>query len=390
MKRSTLILACLAAVSAGCGGGSGAAPIDAAPSAYVADRPTPACGLGYVRFDPGLYPFTSRCIDLGFGALHYLDESPPESSGLSAPRGTVLMVHGNPTSSFLYRNVALGLLARGYRVIAPDHHGFGRSAKPDARAFAYRPSDHANVLESFVDRLDLRDFTLVVQDWGGPVGLAMAVERAARVRNLLVMNTWAWQVEEADAQGPYGDLIRWSISNRENSAAVIADASIPRGVGELLASYAPPEQRTAVRDAYWSPFIDPASGQPWSPTVAAPTNTFARSILEDRAIFDRLGTLSPLAGKPVTFFFGQRDPYFGALTPNPDGSCASGAPGSRDGRTYCLAAGQLQYPYIVRWRALWQPGAVRGVEIDPNAEHFIQETAAPRIVELIDALNRGF
>ncbi len=336
-----------------------------------------ACTPKGYDFPRDLYPFEDHCPDLGFGDYHYLDESPG-----GTPKGTVLMVHGNPTSSFVYRDVARDLLGRGYRVVAVDHYGFGLSAKPPVETFGYRPSDHSDVLTSFVDALDLRNVTLLVQDWGGPVGLAMAVARPDRVKNLLIMNTWAWQVTEADADGVYGSLARWSIQNHQPAGRAAADAGLTvTGAALTLAASHPDPPRQAVRDAYEAPFFDPTTGQV-RPGSTEPTFRFAQGIFDDTEIFDRLGTLAPIADKPVFFYFGGADPLFGALTPNPDGRCADGSvvggqPGCRD------SDGELIYPFIDQFTELWDAGAVRGVEVNDEAGHFVQEQSPGRVAEIV-------
>src|SRR3954451_6985259 len=107
--------------------------------------------------DDGLFPFESRFVSIGGHTVHYVDEG-------SGP--TLLLLHGNPTWSFLYRNVILGLRDR-FRCIAVDHPGFGLSTAPDA--YTFTPAEHAETLEQLVLQLDLTDVTLMVQDWGGPI-----------------------------------------------------------------------------------------------------------------------------------------------------------------------------------------------------------------------------
>ncbi|MEM9490008.1 MAG: alpha/beta fold hydrolase, partial [Myxococcota bacterium] len=160
---------------------AGASAISSCPDEWV--RPFPVAAIDY--------PFTSRCVELAHGPVHYFDESPTDS----APRGTVLAVHGNPTWSFLYRKVAAQLLDRGFRVIALDLYGFGMSAKPPLAEFDYRASSHAATVDAFVTALDLTDVLLVAQDWGGPVGLGMAVRQPERVSGLILLNTWSWEIE---------------------------------------------------------------------------------------------------------------------------------------------------------------------------------------------------
>ncbi len=114
--------------------------------------------------------------------LHYLDEGPRD-----APR-TWLCLHGNPSWSYLYRKMIPVFLAAGHRVVAPDLIGFGKSDKPKKEG-AHSFSWHREVLLEFIERLDLRDVVLAVQDWGGLLGLTLPMETPQRYAGLLVMNT---------------------------------------------------------------------------------------------------------------------------------------------------------------------------------------------------------
>lgn len=114
--------------------------------------------------------------------VHYVDEGPKD-----AP--VMLLTHGMPTWSFLYRHVIPELVTNGYRCIAPDHLGFGRSDKPTDPNW-YTIARHTEVLTSLITTLDLQDITLVCQDWGGPTGLAQAVFMPERFSRLTIMNTW--------------------------------------------------------------------------------------------------------------------------------------------------------------------------------------------------------
>jgi haloalkane dehalogenase len=103
------------------------------------------------------------------------------------------MVHGNPAWSFLYRDLVTQLSGR-VRCVAPDHLGFGLSDAPFG--WSYLPEDHAANLERLIDdELGLKDVTLVVQDWGGPIGLSYAVRHPENVAGLVILNTWAWPVD---------------------------------------------------------------------------------------------------------------------------------------------------------------------------------------------------
>ncbi len=132
--------------------------------------------------DDELFPFESHFIEIDGHTVHYVDEG-------SGP--TLLMLHGNPTWSFLFRDV-IGLLRKDFRCIALDYPGFGLStSRPGYR---YLPEGHADVVTAFVDALGLKDVTLVGQDWGGMIGLAVAQRRPGVFDRLVLANTWAWPV----------------------------------------------------------------------------------------------------------------------------------------------------------------------------------------------------
>lgn len=134
---------------------------------------------------PG-YPWPPRYLSdlpsLAGLRLHYLDEGPRD-----APL-TWLCLHGNPTWSYLYRKMMPVFLAAGHRVVAPDLIGFGKSDKPKKET-AHRFGWHRQVLLELVERLDLRQVVLVVQDWGGLLGLTLPMVAPERYAGLLVMNT---------------------------------------------------------------------------------------------------------------------------------------------------------------------------------------------------------
>ncbi len=130
----------------------------------------------------GAYPFKSHYAAVDGAQLHYADEG-------EGP--LVLMIHGNPTWSVLYRGLIEGLRGQ-YRCIALDLVGFGLSAPPPG--FSYTPEDQARLVASFLDRLDLKDATLIGHDWGGPVGLGAAMMTGGRISRLCLGNTWGWPV----------------------------------------------------------------------------------------------------------------------------------------------------------------------------------------------------
>ncbi len=114
--------------------------------------------------------------------IHYLDEGPPQS------KQAFLCLHGEPTWSYLYRKMIPVFTAAGHRSVAPDFIGFGKSEKPIDEA-VYTFTFHREMLRRFVEQLDLRNITLVCQDWGGLLGLTLPMDMPGRFARLLVMNT---------------------------------------------------------------------------------------------------------------------------------------------------------------------------------------------------------
>ncbi len=128
-----------------------------------------------------LYPFCSRYLDLGGRRLHYLDEG-------TGP--TLLLVHGNPTWSFHWRNLIAALRPR-FRLVAPDHIGCGLSDKP--QDYPYQLRQHIDNLLALIEWLDLREITLVAHDWGGAIGLGAALQSKDRFARLVLLNTAAFR-----------------------------------------------------------------------------------------------------------------------------------------------------------------------------------------------------
>ena len=129
-----------------------------------------------------LYPFAPHYHETDGHRLHYVDEGSGE---------VVLMVHGNPSWSFLYRDL-IRELQEDHRTVALDHIGCGRSDKPGDDSYEYTLESRVADLDSLVEELDLRDITLIVHDWGGMIGMAWAVQNTKRISRLVVMNTAAF------------------------------------------------------------------------------------------------------------------------------------------------------------------------------------------------------
>jgi cis-3-alkyl-4-acyloxetan-2-one decarboxylase len=131
------------------------------------------------------YPFSGHYLDLDGLRLHYLDEGSGEP---------LVMLHGNPTWSFYYRNLVLALRER-YRCIVPDHMGCGLSDKPGDDRYPYTLERRVSDLERLLDGLQVNSgITLVLHDWGGMIGMAFAVRNPQRIRRLVIMNTAAFHL----------------------------------------------------------------------------------------------------------------------------------------------------------------------------------------------------
>jgi haloalkane dehalogenase len=166
--------------------------------------------------------------------MHYVDE------GAGDP---ILLLHGEPTWSFLYRKV-IPLLTASHRCLAPDYFGFGRSDKPTDPGF-YTYDNHVASIARFADELDLRGITLVVQDWGGPIGFRFAVENAERIARLVVLNTGI------GARAPNEEWLRFQAFMRRVGTDIVA--------GQLVALTLAQPAGSDVIAGYDAPFPVPES-----------------------------------------------------------------------------------------------------------------------------------
>lgn len=136
-----------------------------------------------IWLDENEYPFASNFFSTPYGNIHYVDE------GTGDP---IIFVPGNPSWSFEARNM-IKILSKQYRCIAVDHLGFGLSDKP--LDFSYLPQEHAKNLEALLESLNLERITMVVGDWGGPIGLSYAIRHPEKIKSIIITNTWLWSVK---------------------------------------------------------------------------------------------------------------------------------------------------------------------------------------------------
>ncbi len=229
-----------------------------------------------------LFPFESRFVDIDGHIVHYVDEG-------GGP--VLLMLHGNPAWSFLYRHV-ISALRDEFRCIALDFPGFGLSK---ARAgYDFRPAAHASIVREFCDRLGLHGITLMVNDWGGPIGFSVGGQSPERFAAFVVGNTWAWPVNgdwhfEWFSAAMGGALGRRLIG-RFN---LFVNLLIPAGHRQT------PLSAAAMRH-YRAPF----------PTVTSrhPTAVFPREIIRSKVWLSGVETnLHRLRDRPALILWGARD-----------------------------------------------------------------------------------
>ena len=243
-----------------------------------------ACRTPDERFSdlPG-YDFEPHYVVQDALRMHYVDE------GDGQP---VLLLHGEPTWAYLYRKVIREVTSVA-RCIAPDYFGFGRSDKPVEREW-YSYDTHFASLERFVDELDLRDVTVVMQDWGGPLGMRLAVERPDRIARMVVMNTGIFAGRPpSDTWLRFRDLVRRTGTDFQP--------------GQLIRITCRTELTDDVVAAYDAPFsaAEAKTGVLMFPeqVPTEPDHPSARTMLEVR---EKLRSWD----RPALVFFGDSDPIF--------------------------------------------------------------------------------
>lgn len=237
------------------------------------------------------YPFSPHYEEVDGLRLHYVDECPKGTASKDAP--VIVMLHGEPTWSYLYRKMIPLFVAAGYRAIAPDLVGFGRSDKPTARD-AYSYERHVEWMRTLLfDRLDLQDVTLVCQDWGGLIGLRLVAENVERFARVVAGNTFLPAGE--DMPGEMFTLWKEMSQEMPEWAALIDSATeISLSQAELAAYDAPFPDESYKAGSREFPFLVPTSPD----NVAVPACLRAWESLRK---FD----------KPFLSSFSDKDPILG-------------------------------------------------------------------------------
>jgi pimeloyl-ACP methyl ester carboxylesterase len=286
-----------------------------------------------------LYPFTSHFVEVNGFPMHYVDEGEGEA---------VVLLHGNPTWSFHFRELIKGL-SPAYRCIAPDHIGCGLSARPGASEYGFRLRNRIDDIETFLGALGLeKDITLVVHDWGGMIGAGFAVRHPERIARLVVLNTAAFLK-------PEGKPLPWTLNVIRSLPALAAPAVLGLNLFARGAAWTAPTRSlpSDVRSALLAPYNS------WRNRLA--TLKFLQDIplspadpsYATAAEVDR--SLDRLCQKPMLICWGERDFVF-----------------DRD--------------YLAEWQRRFTLAEVHRF---PDAGHYVLEDVPDRILRLLEEfLNR--
>ncbi len=292
------------------------------------------CTIRGVQWAPNSTRFSSRIRSSTHSSHAGMTVSKAASTtSMRETAPPILFYHGNPTWSFLYRDIIVALRGR-FRCIALDYLGFGLSERPPE--FGYTIDEHARVVGEFVDHLGLDGYVSMGQDWGGPISMAVAVERTNRVRGIVLGNTWFWP-----ANTPTMKIFSRVMSSPPLQAAIrrrnfFVERLIPAGTEHRLSD--------AVMTHY-------RAVQP-NPAARRGIAEMPKQILAARPLLQRLAREVPtkLGAKPTVLIWGMKDFAF-----KPKAT-------------------------IPRMRTTFTDHVL--VEL-PTAKHFIQEDAPDRIAAAI-------
>lgn len=280
----------------------------------------------------GTFPFAPHYCEVNGFKMHYVDEGSGEP---------VLLLHGDPTWGYLWRRF-IPPLAKQRRCIVPDQMGMGKSGTPQ-QLYPYRLRHHIANLEALVLHLDLRNLTLVLHDWGGPVGLGLATRHPDRIKRLVLMNTWAFAPWPG---GPFPRLLEIIRSDRGEKFVLEKNGYLEPA---LLGTTHHPEKLTRiVMDGYRAPFPTPASRRAllcWSRDI--PVHESDPSYAEMKQIEDGLLHFTKT---PTLLAWGMKDPV-------------------------------LHESVLRLWQRIYPQAITHGVD---DASHFLQEDAPDQIVSFIE------
>ncbi len=278
------------------------------------------------------YPFEPHYREWNGMRLHHLDEGPAEGP-------VMLLLHGEPSWSYLYRHWIPRLVEAGFRCIAPDLPGFGKSDKPtDDEWFVIER--HVEAIADLITSLDLRRVHVVVQDWAGPIGLRQVCDMPERFERVFILNTWLHH-----AGMVYSDGVRWWRQAALDPAQLGGDMPTGRIVAGSMRRDG--HDRDALVAAYDAPFTtyESKAGARRFPFCIPFGEPEAGNATDQERCFHALPTL----GLPIHLAFGDADPVF-------------------------------TWEWAERWHTLL-PGST--LDRIPDAGHFVQDDATDDCVDLV-------
>jgi haloalkane dehalogenase len=229
------------------------------------------------------YPFKSNYFDINGYRLHYIDEGQGE---------IIFFIHGTPSWSFDFRNI-IKALKSAFRCIAIDHIGFGLSDKPEH--YDYSTINHSKTLGIFVNKLHLSNITLVVHDFGGPIGLNFAIHYPEKIKNIVVLNSWLWSSKSEPEFIKLSKILKnpllpflYRFLNFSPLFILPKSFGDHKLSGHLLTQYTKPFANRTQRNGALA---------------------FANSLLNDQDWFEELwNNRKSIENKPVLFIWGMKDP----------------------------------------------------------------------------------
>ena len=281
-----------------------------------------------------LYPFESNWLNIAGHKLHYLDEGPQE-----AP--IVLMLHGNPSWSFYYRNLVLALRDR-YRCIVPDHIGCGLSDKPATDLYPYTLARRISDLDALIEHVQpSKPIHMIVHDWGGMIGFGWAAERPEKIASMVIANTAAFPL-------PTGKKLPsalWLVRNTQLGALLVQGLNAFSGIASRVAFKKPVSAE--VRKAYTAPY------DTWDNRIA--TLRFVQDIPLSpgdpgyNIIKSTEAHLAEFADKPCLLVWGEKDFVF-------------------------------DLHFLNKWKSIFPDARVLSY---PDCGHYVIEDAGPALVQAV-------
>jgi olefin beta-lactone synthetase len=250
-----------------------------------------------------LFPYQSRFIDISGQKLHYIDEG-LENSSSTDERKIVLMLHGNPTWSYYYRNLIKELKVK-FRVLAPDFIGCGlsrynksKSSNHDKRVI-YRAQDRIEHIEEFLDKLGIGKFSMVLHDWGGPIGAGVAIRRIDNVENIVFLNTTLTEIDALPfiIRTAASPLVGQLMTQHTKSFIRLTTklGVVKRLTNDVADGYVAPYRTVESRRAIWD-FVQDIPFDSNHPTY--------------QTLLDLGSKLPELAKKRIKIIWGLKDPCF--------------------------------------------------------------------------------